>query len=537
MNSNKRIYVDGIEKSLLEKCKHRIIAITVLFFVTFFIVNIKLISTSKLFQDKKEVSKNVVKNPTRGNIYDRNGNVFAVSMPTYSLYSRYKNILNPNYVVKNLSEIFPDLTEEKILIKLQSKTGFSKRHLNPKLAKSVKKIGDPGLKLEEELLRLYPYGEEASHIVGFLGKTSNGLAGIERKYNDRLIKGEDVYLTIDSRVQFKLNKILNKGIEKYRYIGAVGIVLEVNTGEVMSAVSLPSFNPNPYSDKYNPDLNPNKITGQTYEMGSIFKSFTIAASLNEKIIDINTIIDATKPLEVNGRIIRDDHPENRHLSVEEVFVYSSNIGIAQIGLLLGKEKQSFYFSQLKLDTVLDTGIPEVQYPLIPSTKRDIELATKSYGHGIAVSPLNVISALATTINGGIYVEPLFVKDDKYYNRPKYKVFKNEVSEKMKKLYRSVVENEGGTAKKIRSEIYFIGGKTGTANKVVNGKYHNSKVISSFISFFPIDNPKYAVFILLDEPKISKNVLGRTAGMNAVPLTKEIIYEIAPILSETRLSMK
>jgi len=537
LGPNKRIYVDGIEKSLIEKCKHRIIAIAIMFFITFFIVNIKLISASKFIQDKKEVSRNVVKKFIRGNIYDRNGNIFAVSMPTYSLYSHYKNILNPKQVVKSLSEIFPELSEEEILIKLKSKTGFSKRHLNPKLAKTVKKIGEPGLTLEEELLRIYPYGEEATYVVGYIGKTAKGLAGIELKYNDRLHKGEDIYLTIDSRVQFKLNKILNKGMEKYRYIGAVGIVLDVNTGEVISAVSLPSFNPNPYSENYNPDLNPNKITGQTYEMGSIFKSFTIAASLNEKIIDINTIIDATKPLEINGRIIRDLHPENRHLSVEEVFVYSSNIGSAQIGLLLGKEKQSFYFTQLKLDTVLDSGIPEVQYPQISITERNIQLATKSYGHGIAVSPLNAISALAATVNGGIFIEPLFVKDEQYYNRPKYKIFNNEVSEKMKKLYRSVVEDEGGTAKKIRSDLYFVGGKTGTADKFVDGKYHNLKVVSSFISFFPIDDPKYAVFVLLDEPKTSKNVSGRTAGMNAVPLTKEIIYAIAPILSETRLSMK
>ena len=180
---------------------------------------------------------------------------------------------------------------------------------------------------------------------------------------------------------------------------------------------------------------------------------------------------------------------------------------------------------------MDAGIPEVQYPLIQETRRDIHIATKSYGHGISVSPINVIAALASTVNDGIYIEPFFVKDEKYYNRQRTRIFDKEVSEIMKNLYKNVVEKKGGTAKKVKSEYYLVGGKTGTANKVINGKYHNKKVVSSFICFLPIKKPKYAIFVLVDEPKATGNVLGRTAGFNAVPLTKQIILEIAPILSE------
>ena len=530
MDSNKRIYIDGIEKSLLEKCKQRIIAIAVVFFVTFIVINFKLVSLSKPLKEKEVVTNNIVKNFKRGKILDRNGNILAVSLPTWSLYSNNHKIINPILTAKKLNIIFPDLEEDKILSKLLSDKRFVyiARHLKPEKAKEINKIGEPGLNFEEEFLRVYPYSNEVSHVVGYVGKGKDGLSGIELKYNKKLVNGKNVYLTIDSRVQYKINKVLLEGIEIYKYKGAVGIVLEVNTGEIIASVSLPSFNPNIYNN-FDPTLN--QVTSAVFEMGSIFKSFTIAAGLNEKIVNLQSNFDATKPIIIDKRKIRDDHPQNRLLNLEEVFIHSSNIGSAKIALELGAEKQSYYFSQLKLDTILDTGIPEVQYPLIQETKRDIHIATKSYGHGISVAPINVIAALASTVNEGIYVEPLFVKDEQYINRPRKRIFDKEVSEIMKGLYRNVVEKDGGTAKKVKSKYYLVGGKTGTANKVVDGKYHDKKVVSSFISFLPIDKPKYAIFVLLDEPKATGNILGRTAGFNAVPLTKQIILEIAPILSE------
>jgi len=530
LDSNKRIYIDGIEKSLLEKCKQRIIAIAVVFFVTFIVINFKLVSLSKPLKEKEVVTNNIVKNFKRGKILDRNGNILAVSLPTWSLYSNNHKIINPILTAKKLNIIFPDLEEDKILSKLLSDKRFVyiARHLKPEKAKEINKIGEPGLNFEEEFLRVYPYSNEVSHVVGYVGKGKDGLSGIELKYNKKLVNGKNVYLTIDSRVQYKINKVLLEGIEIYKYKGAVGIVLEVNTGEIIASVSLPSFNPNIYNN-FDPTLN--QVTSAVFEMGSIFKSFTIAAGLNEKIVNLQSNFDATKPIIIDKRKIRDDHPQNRLLNLEEVFIHSSNIGSAKIALELGAEKQSYYFSQLKLDTILDTGIPEVQYPLIQETKRDIHIATKSYGHGISVAPINVIAALASTVNEGIYVEPLFVKDEQYINRPRKRIFDKEVSEIMKGLYRNVVEKDGGTAKKVKSKYYLVGGKTGTANKVVDGKYHDKKVVSSFISFLPIDKPKYAIFVLLDEPKATGNILGRTAGFNAVPLTKQIILEIAPILSE------
>ena len=534
MDSNKRIYLDGIDKSLLEKCKQRIIVISVVFFVTFLIVNIQLIKLSHPFKEKEITLNNIIKNEKRGKILDRNGNILAVSLPTWSLYSNNHKVINPRIVAKKINNILPNLEEEIILNKFMSDKRFTyiARHLEPNIAKKINKIGEPGLNFEKEFLRIYPYNEEISHIVGYVGKGKNGLSGIELKYNERLSNGEDIYLTIDSRIQYKLNKILNQGFDIYKYKGAVGIVMNAKNAEIIAAVSLPSFSPNIYNN-FSPTIN--QITAAVFELGSIFKSFTIASSLNEDLIKIDNTYDATKPLILNNKKIRDDHPKNKFLNFKEIFVYSSNIGSALIALNLGKEKQTYYFNKLKLDTILDTGIPEVQYPLIQESNRDIHIATKSYGHGISVSPLNAIAALNATVNDGKFIEPLFVIDKKYYDRPYIQVFKKNVSNIMRELYRDVVENEGGTAKKVQSEHYIVGGKTGTAIKVVDGVYNHKKVVSSFISFLPIEDPKYTIFILVDEPKATGNILGRTAGFNAVPLTKDLISEIAPILSEKSIT--
>ena len=534
MDSNKRIYLDGIDKSLLEKCKQRIIVISVVFFVTFLIVNIQLIKLSHPFKEKEITLNNIIKNEKRGKILDRNGNILAVSLPTWSLYSNNHKVINPRIVAKKINNILPNLEEEIILNKFMSDKRFTyiARHLEPNIAKKINKIGEPGLNFEKEFLRIYPYNEEISHIVGYVGKGKNGLSGIELKYNERLSNGEDIYLTIDSRIQYKLNKILNQGFDIYKYKGAVGIVMNAKNAEIIAAVSLPSFSPNIYNN-FSPTIN--QITAAVFELGSIFKSFTIASSLNEDLIKIDNTYDATKPLILNNKKIRDDHPQNKFLNFKEIFVYSSNIGSALIALNLGKEKQAYYFNKLKLDTILDTGIPEVQYPLIQESNRDIHIATKSYGHGISVSPLNAVAALNATVNDGKFIEPLFVIDKKYYDRPYIQVFKKNVSNIMRELYRDVVENEEGTAKKVRSEHYIVGGKTGTAIKVVDGVYNHKKVVSSFISFLPIEDPKYTIFILVDEPKATGNILGRTAGFNAVPLTKDLISEIAPILSEKSIT--
>ena len=528
LDANKSIKVDGLEKSIIDKCKQRIIAIGVIFFVSFIAVNIKLIDISKPLKIKEYAVKDFKKFTKRGNILDRNGSLLAVSMPTWSLY-KDKNIIYDMEVTKNkILQIIPNLNKIELKKDLESKKSFSyiAKHLQPGIAKEINQLGQPALKFKKEYLRVYPHNNEISHILGFTGKGVNGLAGIEFKYNNALNSGQDIHLTIDARVQYKIFKILTEGIELYKYKGAVGIIIDVNTGEIIAGISIPSFNPNPY---YSDEATTNQISASNFELGSVFKAIVIASALNDNIITLESKLDATEPLKIGKRFIKDYHAKNSILNLEEVFIYSSNIGAAKIALELGKERQSYYFEKLGLKSKIESGMQETEYPVFLSLNKvtDIHVATMSYGYGISVSPLNMISALAATVNGGHYIQPSVVKDTDLLDRPRVKVFSEEVSEIMKVLYKSNVDN--GTAKNIKPIPYLVGGKTGTANKVVNGKYASKKVVSSLISVFPINNPRYALFVLLDEPKATGNIWGRTPGFNAVPLSKNIIIEIAPLL--------
>ena len=528
LDVDKSIKVDGLEKSIIDKCKQRIIAVAVIFFVSFIIVNIKLIDTSKPLKAKEKIVRDIKKANKRGDILDRNGALLAISMPSWSLYKNKDIVYDLDKAKENILKIIPSINEGNLEIWLKSKKNFQyiARHLTPEIAKEVNKLGQPALKFQMEYLRVYPLKEEFSHIVGYTGIDKNGLAGIELKYNNVLNAGKNIFLTLDSRIQYKIFNILQNGIPIYKYKGAVGIVIDINTGEVLSGISIPSFNPNVY---HSINITPNQITGSNFELGSVFKAITIASALNEKIINMKSQFDASEPIKIGKYYIKDFHPEERTLGLEEVFIHSSNIGSALIALKLGKDKQSDYFKKLGLNDIIESGIPEVQYPTFPSRNKtsDIHVATMSYGHGIAVSPLNITSALATTVNGGEYIKPTVVIDPKLLSRPRIKVFDKDVSNIMKKLYKSNVDI--GTAKKMKSMTYLVGAKTGTANKNDGRKYKKNKVVSSLITFFPINNPKYALFVLLDEPKATGSVLGRTPGFNAVPLSINIINEIAPIL--------
>jgi len=535
-DADKSIKVDGLEKSIIDKCKQRIIATAVIIFVSFVVVNIKLIDTSKPLKSKEQTTRDIKKSIKRGSILDRNGNLLAVSMPSWSLYKNKNIIYNVDLIKEKISQIIPSLDKIKLRKSLESKKKFQylARHLTPETAKKINKLGQPALQFEKEYLRVYPYNEEVSHIVGITGKGVDGLAGIEIKYNDILNSGKDIDLTLDARVQYKIFKILTKGIELYKYKGAVGIIIDVNTGEIIAGVSIPSFNPNTYHS-----LKPtsNQISASNFELGSVFKAIVIASALNDNIINLESRFDAKEPLKIGKLFIKDYHAKNRFLDLEEVFIYSSNIGAARIALKLGKERQSYYFEKLGLKSKINSGMQEAERPIFHSLNdtTDLNVATMSYGYGISVSPLNIISALSATVNGGEYILPSVVKDPNLLGRPRVKVFSKEVSDIMKVLYKSNVDN--GTAKNLKPIPYLIGAKTGTANKVdsKSGKYISKKVVSSLITFFPINNPRYALFVLVDEPKATGDILGRTPGFNAVPLSKNIIIEVAPLLGVKSIS--
>ena len=535
--NSESIKIDGARKSELEISKQRVIAVSVVFFVISSLIVMKLfyVSTNpSIIQAKtNQINPSVI----RGNILDRNGKILATSLPSYSLYMDGTKVKDSHNLLKKLSYIVPNLNEDKIIEKISKKKKFIyiKRQLSPKLAGQINLLGEPSLDFKIEPLRVYPYENKTGYFVGYMGVDSIPHAGIERSFNETLEKGNDIILTIDIRLQSILFNKLEEGLEKFKAKSAVGIILNINSGEILSSVSFPDFNPNLRSQHKFGGGDDNKVTMANYEMGSIFKSFTIASALNEDLITLDSTFDATKPLKLKGMTVRDFHAKNKILNLKEVFLYSSNIGSSLIAMQLGKERQNHYFDELGLTKKLNIGISEISKPSIPNSYTEPDIATRSYGYGIAVNPLQVISALAATVNGGKYIEPILVDDPFLRNRASVQVFKPEVSEIMKDLYRSVVADEGGTASKINIKEYKIGGKTGTANINENGEYNTKRSISSFVSFFPINNPIYGIFVLLDSPNPDKKEQA-TAGWTAVPISRDIIKGIAPILAEPSVEL-
>ena len=469
--NSESIKIDGARKSELEISKQRVIVVSVVFFVISSLIVMKLfyVSTNpSIIQVKtNQINPSII----RGNILDRNGKILATSLPSYSLYMDGTKVKDTHNLLKKLSYIIPNLNEVRILEKISNKKKFIyiKRQLSPKLAEQINLLGEPSLYFKIEPLRVYPYEKKTGYFVGYMGVDSIPHAGIERSFNETLEKGNDIILTIDIRLQSILFNKLEEGLEKFKAKSAVGIILNINSGEILSSVSFPDFNPNLRSQHKLGGGDDNKVTMANYEMGSIFKSFTIASALNEDLITLDSTFDATKPLKLKGMTVRDFHAKNKILNLKEVFLYSSNIGSSLIAMQLGKERQNHYFDVLGLTKKLSIGISEISKPSIPNSYTEPDIATRSYGYGIAVNPLQVISALAATVNGGKYIEPILVDDPFLRNRASVQVFKPEVSEIMKNLYRSVVADEGGTASKINIKEYKIGGKTGTADINENGE--------------------------------------------------------------------
>ena len=365
--------------------------------------------------------------------------------------------------------------------------------------------------------------------MGYTNIDNIGQAGVEKFMHKRLTESSrPLELTLDIGIQDAIKEELSLALEKYKAIGAAAILMDVNTGEVISLVSLPDYNPNvkiPVGEK----ALFNFITQATYEPGSVFKTFNTALALESGKIKITDKFDATRPVVIQKRKIRDDHPKNSWLTVDEILTYSSNIGSIKMAEKVGKDGQRAFLKNLGFfEKVNDFEIAEKGRPLFQSEKNwaPITVATVSYGHGISVTPLHIITAFSALVNGGIYHTPTLIKSDNQKNSKR--VISEYTSEQMRQMLRNVVLY--GTGKKAEVAGYEVGGKTGTANKATNGKYADRRVTNSFISTFPTSAPKYALLVIIDEPQGTKETYGfRTAGWNAVPTTGKIIASIAPQL--------
>lgn len=467
---------------------------------------------------------------SRADILDRNGQLLATNLETFSLYADPKLVRNPRVTAERIVAILPELRVEKVEHQLREKRPFVwiKRRLTPEQKYAVNKLGNPGLNFKTEDKRFYPAGEITGHVVGFTSIDNHGLGGLERKFDKELMESNTpLSLSIDLRVQHILSKALHNTVRKFKARGASGIVLDANNGQVIAMVSLPDFNPNDLSSTSS-EARFNQATHGVYEMGSTFKIFTTAMALDSEKIKIQDGYDASEPLRVGKFTIRDYRPKNRWLSIPEILLHSSNIGSAKMAQEIGRHRQRDFLSRLGLleKSTLELEKEELGTPIIPSPWRDLNAMTISYGYGISISPIQITSAVAAVINGGLYYKPtLLLNRSPHRGR---RVISEKTSDKIRRLLRLVVRKGGGG--KAEAENYLVGGKTGTAEKVKGRAYKRKALRSSFIGAFPMIKPRYVVFAMIDEPIGNKDTFGyATGGWVAAPLVGRVISRIAPLL--------
>ncbi len=519
-------------------CKKRMLFAVFLFILVYIVIVSKvfylcLVNGVVINRFEEVYKEQEIKLPvSRADVIDRNGTIIATSLPTVTLQVAKKpKIENVEKVAAELALIIPDVDYDTILKGLKKqKYNEIKRNLSPSQQAEVHNLGIPALEFKDNQARIYPHDNLFSHILGFTDIDNNGIGGLEKYMHERLTQSsQPLQLTIDTSIQDTIREELSKAMELYNALGATAIVMDTTNGEIISMVSLPDYNPNvkrPVGDK----SMFNFATQGVYEAGSVFKTFNTALGLESKKIKVTDKFDATQPLKFKGVTVKDYRGENRWLSVGEILIYSSNIGSAQIISRIGKEKQREFLVNLGFSERLsEFEVLEKAKPIFPSEHdwREHTMATVSYGYGLSSTPLHIITAFNSLINGGIYYYPTLVKNS---NVPApRRVISESTSQKMVPLLRDVVIK--GSAKKANIEGYQVIGKTGTANKLgEKGKYVEKKVMTSFLAAFPASSPKYSIIVVLDEPKGDTTHGFVTSGWNAAPTGGNIIKAIAPQLN-------
>ncbi|MGH7094047.1 MAG: peptidoglycan D,D-transpeptidase FtsI family protein [Stellaceae bacterium] len=538
------IVTDTQAHARIETCRTRLLVAAALFVGMFLVIAARLVDVALIPGAAAEprigrVARPMLPPPVRANIIDRNGMLLATTLDSPSLYADARQVIDPNEATRSLLTVLPGLDPAKVYADLTSGKSFVwiKRHLTPRQQYDVNRLGIPGLQFEHEALRFYPFGNLAAHVVGYSKIYDNrGLGGVERSFDGALKeRHEPLQLSLDARVQFVLRDELSKVIADFNAKGAAGIVMNVKTGEIIAMVSLPDFDPN-HPMGVNGDESPdevkkrlfNKATLGDYELGSVFKIFNTAMVLDDGVSTMTSRYDASHPIHVGRFTITDYHGKDRWLTVPEVFMYSSNIGSAREALAAGEQRQKAFLRKLGLLRQPSIQLDEVSTPHYPKDWRDVNVMTIAYGHGISVSPLGCLTAAAAIINGGILHPATLLKVPPGTTPPGERVISQKTSDEMRKLLRLVVEY--GTARQAAAPGYVVGGKTGTAEKNKHGRYELTTLVSTFVGAFPMNDPRYAVLALVDEPHGNKESHGyATAGWTAVPATRRIIERIAPLL--------
>src|ERR1700736_5428444 len=486
----------------------------------------------------------------RPDILDRNGEILATDVKAPLLFADARKIVDVDEAVELLSATLPDIDSGEARERLASKRGFVwlKREITAKQQIEVHRLGIPSLGFLDENKRVYPNGREVSHVIGHVNIDNQGIAGIERWLDtrgltalhmaglatDRLQK--PVELALDLRVQHALRDELLIALDKFKAKATAGIVTDVRTGEIVAMVSAPDYDPNNPREALDP-TRINRLTTGVYEMGSTFKALTVAMALDSGKVTLRSSFDARMPLRFGKFDIHDFHAQNRVLTVPEIFTYSSNIGAARAALAVGIEAHKAFLKKLGQLDRLRTELPESAEPIVPKRWGELNTITIAFGHGLSVAPLQSVMGVAAILNGGYLIPPTFLQRSEADGMALAKrVVKPETSAAMRYLMR--LNAEKGTAEKAEVKGYYIGGKTGTADKVINGHYSKTKVLTDFMAVLPADKPKYVLLIMIDDPQMLPETHGfNTSGWNAVPVGGAVVARIAPLLGiEPRMDL-
>ena len=551
-NSNRFILYDDKDEFEYNKNKadldikfNRVSFIFFVFFIISIIYSIHLIHLGSRKSDLSNSNQLKITNKLhRADIVDRNGSFLAKTVSSIDIGINPVDVIDQKKLLLNLGYIFRDKNYEPIKARLKKKKFFwFEKTITDNNYEKIMMLGDKSIQAEEKLLRIYPQKNLFSHIIGQIDNDNLGISGLEKSLDKQLKNNKiSVQLTVDKNIQFLIREELLKYNKIFRAKGSATILMDVNSGEIISIVSLPDFDPNKREKII--DVNYiNRATKGIYEFGSVFKTFTLAAAFNEKIIEPKTeFIDLPKSLTCDGSLIREyNNKISSNLTVEQILIQSGNIGSVRIGQKIGEEKYKLFLSKLGIIGGINFDIEEVGRP-IKFNWGKCPLATASFGHGITTTLIQVVKAYSIIVNGGFDVNPTLVKKNK--KTKKEKILNQDVTKKILPILRKIVSTKEGTAKLANVNGYEIGGKTGTANKVSGGVYSNKK-INTFVSVFPTSKPKFILAVMLEEPEINEDYIyeyrdgsnfklkgspRNTAGWNSVEVAGHIIEKIGPILA-------
>ena len=550
----KVIFKESTGRRIIEQSRIRVLCVGLFFILCFASIGVRMIEVAVFDKrhattitvtdpDNEEKSEQVDLQKTndsaaestlqRGDIVDRNGVLLATSLMTASVFVNPKEMRDKEEAATKLGNAL-GLDSKRLLTKFQGGKSFLwiKRNLTPKEENLVNSLGIPGLYFLPEEKRVYPYGNMMSHVIGYVGIDNKGLGGIEKQFDQRLrdsaINNEPFPLSIDVRLQGIMHEEVAKAVDEFNAIGATGVILDLHSGEILSMLSLPDFDPHKLL-KSEDAARFNRATLGAYEMGSTFKSFTMAMALENGTANMKSSYDATNPLKIGGFTISDAHSMHRWLTVPEIYAYSSNVGVARMVMEVGAKRQKAFMEKIGMMKPVDIELPEKANTLYPSDWKEINMVTIAYGHGISVSPLHLVRGIAAMVNGGTLQRLTILKDGNKGKPEGERIISEKTSANVRRLMRLVVEHGTGTKADVAG--YRVAGKTGTAEKVSSsGGYDGNAKLASFIAAFPVENPRYLVLVMIDEPQGDKATHDfATGGWISAPVVGRVITRMGPLL--------